>query len=206
MVGALLGIVLSGAQIQKPIGNCSIYRLDECKSENYLYWSPSFRYQLRRFFSYAPNYLHVRPYWYAMLVLGEPLDDPVRLDDGSWLFAGCQEHECGERAVAGITASGRVAAVGFLDFHCERTMQGRCDPGGLWLDIFVKPDDEQATAVFVPAIESWASAQMTQENSGPDKLVYRGAKVIILPRARPRGPISKLASPTPATPAGPTSR
>lgn len=100
---------------------CSMAQPAQCPTTNALMWAPGTETALRGFFGtlrgdyLMPNALVWKQ---AREALGGPPDAPLRLKDGSLLFAACRAHSCPEKGAIVVTPAGKIRAAALLHYFC----------------------------------------------------------------------------------------
>ena len=100
---------------------CSMAQPAACRTTNELMWAPGTEAALKSFFGKARgDYLmpDALVWKQAREALGGPPDSPLRLKDGSLLFAACRAHSCPEKGAMVVTPAGKVRAVALLHYFC----------------------------------------------------------------------------------------
>ena len=145
----LLALLLAAA-----VPPCSMAQPAQCRTTNELMWVPGTEAALKGFFGTARgNYLMpgALVWKQAREALGGPPEAPLRLTDGSLLFAACRAHSCPEKGAMVVTPAGKIRAAALLHYRC--TPAGCADDARLTL--FYRQSAE-ADGPAMRALIGWA--------------------------------------------------
>lgn len=85
-------------------------------------------------------------------------DQPVRLDDGTWLVAGCRVHNCPEKAAIIATSGGEALAGGIVYYKCPGKADAKDCISGPRLAVFLR---RTVTSPFLSRnLADWARKEL----------------------------------------------
>ena len=159
-------------------GRCTLTALHRCRDTSQLVLDSNFRNELKRFTrgsrAWRDTYRRTL-YAETLNLLHGPPDEPKRLSNGNYLFTACMAHSCRNKGAAIMTRSGRIVALGMIDYDDE---QRGTETVYFPVLAIVVERQTSLTGVAEP-LKSWASAQMARENGEFFKIGWMKPAIVI---------------------------
>lgn len=153
--------VTLGSALDPLQGRCSLAALHRCRNTSELVLDSKFRNELKRFtggsLAWRDTYRRTL-YAEALNLLHGPPDEPKRLRNGNYLFTACMAHSCPNIGAVILTPSGKILALGMIDYD-EEQKAGKT----IYFPILAVVLEKQRplTGIAEP-LKSWALVKMAQ--------------------------------------------